>query len=63
MKNTEKDLQKVEKQSNISKGVVALAGLTVASSAFAGTTTDSFTDLFTIFKNWLQGDLGRYLLY
>jgi len=62
MSKFEKDLEQVEKRERkLSKGVVALAAATMATSAFAGDTQDSFGDLFTVFKDWLQGDLGRLL--
>jgi len=61
-KELNKDEEIVTKNQKFSKGVVALVALGAASSAFATTTTaDSFGDLFTTFKNWLQGDLGRLL--
>jgi len=61
----EKDLETInQKEKKISKGVVALAAVAMAStSAFAADTdaNKSFTDLYGVFVDWLKGDLGRLL--
>jgi len=68
-RETEKNMESIEKvQTNkkISKGVIALSALALSTSGFAASsgtagTEDSFGDLFAVFKNWLQGDLGKLL--
>ena len=61
MKKNENEKLEGEKGFAVSKGLVAVAALTVASSAFAADTDGSFTDLLKVFTDWLQGDLGRLL--
>ena len=63
------EMEKVNsKKSNVSKGLVALAALVAANSAFAAaaggtfaTSGDSFGDLLGTFIGWLQGNLGKLL--
>lgn len=54
----------VSRKEKVAKGLVALAAVTAASSAFAGgfaTSSDSFGDLLGTFITWMQGNLGKLL--
>ena len=61
----QKDLETVEqKNGKLSKGVVALAAIGMASTSVFAADTDanqSFSDLYGVFVEWLKGDLGRLL--
>lgn len=74
MKNVNKvEVENLEqKDSKLSKGLVAVAAMVIGSSAFATTTTttsgtgwaddgDSFGELLGTFITWLQGNLGKLL--
>jgi type IV secretory pathway VirB2 component (pilin) len=62
----ELELQAVASKKGISKGILVLGALAIASSSFAATTfgdptADSFGQLLNKFVTWMQGNLGKLL--
>ena len=63
---TVENLEKVQSKRKMSKGIVALAAIGIASSAFAGNSAwassgDSFGQLLKTMINWFEGNLGKLL--